>query len=550
MILFLCLIVCVNSLLQGNTLILVNQFKNQTEIFAATRGRYLTNYIHLWNAENDFNFKFEIDKRINMNQEVDEIIDENHYPLPQLFNLAVIKIKLNFVFKNDYNVGIGYGKNNSMVEYYNYRHSYIASSDPYYSFYYIEMLEFLSPYGLIIALLILPLIFTLVFIFRNDQPLMSRNYLPLVHIICQHTFLFAGIPTFIVPLEYFKYNCLLVWIFQYSMILVIVTLTLLHFWRYLLLLKLQKLRQNCLFELNPKINNSFKFIKYLSRWYVNVAISILSYIVYCVIFLTVFIISDFKCAGDINRYIYNSIILLLSSLGVISLICDGIFNGNKMCKNKDKLFKFLCSNTLLYRLESHTFIICGFIMYIITLPFGYITGFGGTLGSSIRNSFLCWYIFFAQVLFPLTLTIYYKLRLKFRKKTECALTSLFKSDRFEAFCRKEMNDENIQCFKDIHEYKNEDFVYSRITLAAKISEKYLHGNDSSHEIIAKQDTIEYINENIKNKRFDSNLFEELEKEIIKNMMDPVSRYLLSQEHKDEIEYSKFSEECLGKTTNL
>ena len=553
LIFFTCVVVGVSKLI-GNTAVSIREFNHtQLEISSTTRGRYGRNVLAFYNETVRIQFIYSIINTLTVNTNLKcnfKIIDENHYPIPQLYNLMVLKLQIskNDFLKSNFNISTGFNYNNQsdLTEIYTYDYNTLNTSNEGFEVYYIERVELLSYYSFGGVFLFAIIIFITLCLLRKKQPILSRGITPFVHLGAQIVFLGAGFPSFITPLQYLAYNCLIVWFLQYSMLLLIFILTLLHFTKYISLLYIQIIKTSFLFELNPftKFSRYNRCVKSLSSWKFNVIALIGFYFFFCVIFAIEFVVNKFKCDPVINRYIYNGIIALIASMACVILLYDILVH----LRGK-KIRFFLCSDQLFYRLEVYIFMVGAFVIFGTTSIIGFTIGFGGTLGSSIRNTIICMYIFLGQVIFPILITLHYQFKTCCKKKKDYIIDRIIKLDDFAEYCRKEFNDENLLCFNDIQKYKKEILLHQRALLAAKINQKYLIAN-CVFEVNTQSEIKQFISTDIGNNSFPTFLFDKLEHDVVENLADTISRYMATDRYIARLKNQNQMSESFGQLHKL
>ena len=279
---------------------------------------------------------------------------------------------------------------------------------PMVRFYYMARLESLRPATTFVCLIGLLLFLLPLWLWRQFQPLKSRGHLPIVYVILQLCYLLSStFPVMYGSFVFLQYNCLLVWWFQYSVVIVSLCLTLLHFVRYMILMNVEKIKWDLAIrdlEYSFTVPVHYRIWKFLGKWYISLMIgSVLWLALICASLFVFLSFGQFQCNTEsilIVRIIYNALILFFGGIAIIILLWDSLKHLRyNQCK------RFFVSDNYYFRAEIYLFYFSLLALFGITSIWAFVFGgFGNTLGSALRNTVLCNALLFPAI-FPLLFAI-------------------------------------------------------------------------------------------------------------------------------------------------
>lgn len=383
-------------------------------------------------------------------------------------------------------------------------------------------------------------IFLLLCIFSRWQPLRSRSSVPFLGCIAQFIFLFVDISQFFITLEQMRYYCLVLAIIQRPIIGIVVLITLLHFFRYVTIINMNQ-RKNAIIENKEeggKVKLFFRILKVIGKWWVNVIIVIITFIIIsgCSIILQLIV---GVCLNDnTSNYSFALFLVLLFILFILVIIYDLVLNWKKI-KTCD-LLSFWKEDIFYLRFEIYFFAIGISFSYliisnIILIPLQY-EGIYNPLADRFSSSIMLFLLFWTQVLFPLLLTIIAKIRECCGKKVETdVILELLKDPDgnkiFHTFSKQEYSIENISCYDDIQKYKQENDPLQKKIMAKQIFDKYCNGSDSELEVNISMKIAIEIKDKMETGEVVKNLFDNLEISIILNLSDTFTRLIFTPEYR-------------------
>lgn len=149
-----------------------------------------------------------------------------------------------------------------------------------------------------------------------------------------------------------------------------------------------------------------------------------------------------------------------------------------------------------------------------------------------------------DVIFPLVISIITFLHsLKPRKQIDSIdyiMRTPVISALFLDFCKKEFSLENYSAYKDIEMYQ----LKPTKEFADKIWKTYLCGKDAVMEINLPKKVAQAVKEQMDNGVFESNLFEKVRNDVIVNLADTYSRFILDQTYMDYVRNNKLEIEMI------
>lgn len=397
-------------------------------------------------------------------------------------------------------------------------------------------IEIFHPSIFIITLVYFLFIFILLICFSQKQPLLSRNFLPLLACLSHFFHLFSDFTIYFLELRYLQYYCVIRFFIQYPLMNIIVFLYLLHFFRYVSLISISQ-QQSLLiknnFDKSGKATGFFLVLKFMGKWYTHIIVIIFFTIFINILYLVMFIIFEFKC-NNYQEYLYTAIMVMIAILAILIFIYDIVLNREKIIKCN--LISFWKDDILYFRIEIFIFgFLISFVYFIIYSIVSFIIDID-FIAIGVLDGISFHLLFFTQVLFPLIITIINTIRGYFVEKNEISDVKryLLQEDLqrlFMNYSQSEFSVENLLCFLDIYKFKNEKNLEQKCILAKGIFNKYLKGNGSEFEINISQRTINETFQQFEDGKVDDELFFHIEGNLFSNIGDTWSRFSLTREFK-------------------
>lgn len=421
----------------------------------------------------------------------------------------------------------------------------------------VSRIEFLH-YGVLIAYFIfVAFILILSFVFLKKQPLKSRGIIPFVSCICHILISMTGIPFYLFSLEDYKYYCIIIYI-ENSVLLVLLFLTSFHYSRYLLILNihqgkqiLMKNKENNQRTLNIKWK--WKLVKLFGKGYIQTIFVLLAFSLFLLSFFIGYFAQNFKCSFTnywVSIYYYTLTAIMFFFI-LLLIVIDLILNL--------KLFKkcLICKmDTFYYRFELAIAIILVTPFFVISKSldpdfqvkyrkiFRLTLETTNILVSAILNSLAQYFLFFSLSLFPLIITIIKELyKLCYPPPRANVIIDILNNSNgrkiFTEYSNTEWASENISCYDEITRYKEEKDLSKRKEIALNIYSTYLNGNDSQCEINISRSICEELKVSIDNDKLMDDIFIKVEPCLIENMIDTYSRFQQTNEFKQYKTREKF-----------
>lgn len=374
------------------------------------------------------------------------------------FTLILNYTHLSFVINSTNNI---YFLNISIIQNETLNYQGYASSIilPSLNFFRIEEYH-ISSY--IITLLIYILLFILLILFRNKQPLKSRSLLPYLSVLSQFFMFIPGFFNYIprdmsLPIYFYSdiFYTIIYLYFRFSTISVLLFLSILLFYRYIILLNLN-LKKMIFIKNTQTENYELKWHWIVLKHFGDMKIQILLFIFSYILFSLYQSFAWLHYLGPnvfMNFYFY-SIIILMAFLGFLGFIFDIITNLNLI--KKCKFYKLWKDDIFLFRFEIYflfLFIIfpLSVVFYIIIdTNFDYIYYYNDRLIKKhngvfhIFNSIIMFSLLFWQVIFVLGVTIFNFLKQIFIKKEESEMKFCLEHERgYQLFLKQTKQGKNI-----------------------------------------------------------------------------------------------------------
>lgn len=403
-------------------------------------------------------------------------------------------------------------------------------------------LENTHPSIFAISLAFIALTFALLIIFSTRQPLYSRGATPFIACIFQFIALFVDFPLFFLKLSDMRYYCLITDLIQKPLVLCLVFLSLLHFFRYIILLNLGKKKNAIVSQKNDKPGNVrgiFRVLKVLGKWYINLIVIICVALSYSVFNLILFLINGLDCTiSDIPFGFYTSFLIIILLFFIVAMIFD-LASNIDICKSC-QLKLFWKEDIFLYRFEIYFFgIFLGFTaMVLTTIVQPLLIEFAmkdAIMASSTLITITYIILFFGQVLYPLILTIIQWIRELIKPPPdddmlEAILLDPLGHDMFLNFAKSEYSIENVTCWDDIQSYKDEKDQVKKKQMARNIFDKYLNGDESELEVNVSRKSCTIVKEKMETGEIAKHLFDDIESALMINLSDTLTRLILTPEY--------------------
>lgn len=377
-----------------------------------------------------------------------------------------------------------------------------------------------------LGLLFYIVIFVLLILFRNKQPLASRGVVPFVSCIV-HLLILASNPIKFLSLDQLRVNsiCLIAILMAFPLIVTIIQLSVLHYLRFIILINLNKRKENLIGS-----DRMLILMKRLSKWYFTLAIITILFIIFQIIFD--FSIALGICSNNIN-YIYNTLIILTALSMIPIAIYDIVINFDKI--RKCQVYQFWKEDVFYIRFEIFFlgFIVC-FTYFVVLNIVSRFSGFVAVekgLVYAIFNSILYFLIFFFQALFSLSITIFNTIYYKFFKRpTDNELieivSNLESRNLLYAFAKNEYSIENLLCYEDIQRYK----ANPSTKLASNIFNLYLCESNSELEVNVQSSIVKDLKVIFDKGEFPNDLFDKIEQTLLTNLSDTFSRFIFTSDY--------------------
>lgn len=317
----------------------------------------------------------------------------------------------------------------------------------------------------------------------------------------------------------------------------IIFLTALNFNKFIIL-QFLNLRKDKIFdqkEGNITMKWYIKLFKMINKPYLFVIYFAIFYFLICIIELLVLSVFNFKC-GNLQGLASTStsaiFILLIIIYGIILFICDLVLNFQKIKKCEIK--RIYKQDPFNIRFEIYFLgVLCAGSLYVIYFITS-VTNMDNLYEFTVF-SIVFIFVYLLLIGFPILATILRMIKLKIKPKFERGELSSF-LNTFEGFeimlkaCREEFSIENISCWKDIQFYQKEKSLEQRILKVDHMMNLYLNGNSSEMEINLPHEILFQTLTKIKKKDYETDLFVELERQLLLNMNDTFMRLLTTTEY--------------------
>jgi hypothetical protein len=386
------------------------------------------------------------------------------------------------------------------------------------------------------------------FYLKDEQPLKSRNFIPMIIVTSLiWNLLFEYINANSVSYEWNSlYSCWITALTEYPALYSCSTSLVYVFSHYILVkaisFKQSKLHETSLQKTNSAVNLNVLF---KSSWKVTVLKAMRSKVVMFILIIGLYLFEatitslvifagGFKCSNivrDIMRYIHGGL-LLLSVIGVvIAQITDLIINWRLILKCRLKKY-YIDDDIFYFRLESL------FLFGLIPISVAWIAITNPRL---LKISLVEVIFIFSWItvggLFSLIVTSFkYCFVTKKTVVKDNEIDKVFSRDElrkhFIEFSKKEYSIENSFWKTDSDHYRTITNPKKRKDIAELMVQKYLSGSSSYYEINAPGKIIEKVLARIQREEFDDALFHELDNIVDVNLCDTLSRFINTTHYKN------------------
>jgi hypothetical protein len=420
--------------------------------------------------------------------------------------------------------------------------------------------EQMSMIPFIIELIALPCILILCIGLQmaKMQPIYSRGITPALACIGNFLHIFSGITQYIYTLEDFKYNCIWLFFCQWAVLLTLLFLSLFHFFRYLLIVNLNKEKSLALNKIQKTedtkatqlesvwTGRKFQLLKLLGSSWFLLGLVVCTYLFYVLIFFIGFASTNFVCNSTIiwhTVFYVVSLSLFLIAFGIL-FIYDVILNFAKL--KKCRIFSVLREDLYFYRFEIYILgLFLVFPFWLISLfmnpDFFQVKSFRFARNQlrpeipvvSSLASVSFYTFFFMQCGFVLIMTLIKALiGLICRKpKKKGAMAEWIKNeDRkklFIEFLEKEWSVENMQCYDQCHKFLKIIDPEEKLDCARKLYMTHLSGKKATLEVNVPNSITQEIRTKLYALQITDDLFDRLLGEIVMNLNDSFARFTVT-----------------------
>lgn len=413
--------------------------------------------------------------------------------------------------------------------------------------------EYFGPAQFSIFLILYTIIFIVMLIFRNKQPLASRGLTPYFACIIQFLLSFSGITQFVFTLELNRVNCYISRLVRGPLILTIIFLAIFTFFRYILIINLNN--RKSLYIQNKKSNQKQSFfnkwifilLKGLGHWSFHIVIFIAFHIMTSAIFILVSAASEFNCqltgdtivsrnAASATDIVFMVILILLFIAGIIIALIDIFSNIISIVRTdpfklwKDDVYFFRIEVLIIGLLFVFPFFIIVFILKQTIYAENQLYEDWNYFNYSFLNSISYHLLFFMQVLFVLWITIFKWVLSLFEKKRDNIMLDLLENQElyelFQNFVQNEFSEENLVCYVDLQRFKKETDPNNRRALGISMIEHYFNGAESTLEVNVDRAACTIVKTALSDEQnvIPNDLFEGIERTVKTNIYDSFSRF--------------------------
>jgi hypothetical protein len=418
--------------------------------------------------------------------------------------------------------------------------------------------------------------------FRNDQPLKSRFIAPFTGVLCiQLNLLSDTFGGYFDYESYHKYLCISAGFFSYPMVQAFGIITATIMIRYQVFLQIHLRRKYFLkkhsfkrvkstmkassgsdSEVDTKVskfneilgNIRHIFIIFQSPWTLPIIVGAWV-VVFMIGQIIIFAISGFQCKSWTQEYmVYWHVFgeISASLITAFAYIFDIFFSLKHCVRCRWKVY-FLEEDPYLFRVDFlvvYTFIPIFLFYAVISSPHLFLQLLSDslfTMGLIMNGGSALMFTLISKFLFLI------KTKRIGRRRNKINLNIIMKDEillqKFIEFSESEWAVENVYFMVDALEYRKKKDIRQRKTAALEIKERYLIAKVSPLEINITGKTMNLTFKKMDDLEFSLDLFEKIEREVEGNICDTISRFIVSNEYGEFLEFSKENEENLSKLGN-
>jgi hypothetical protein len=414
-------------------------------------------------------------------------------------------------------------------------------------------------------------LFVLLILTRNLQPLKSRGFVPYLALLSQYGATFSSIQHFFFDMEWrSQYGCLLQTICYETFLSVIFMVMPLNYLRYVLLINMNKEKENVSQngEKRSLYFNLLLVVKFIVKPIVSLTIICAFWLFTAIVDLGIIVVfsPNFNCStgksfGMFGVHLFYNVFfgIVLFGIAVIDIVTSFIRYLYKI-KIKSQYKRLAClkvtrdqildfffkGDPFYFRIEQ----IIAFVVFILYFTFEMINfnvliwgtenGFYFYFGkyfSTIGRSAIAYVFALYQIIIPLIMSLISLIveYIKSRKRPQVPLDELDKYlqndelfDIFLVFAKEEWSQENVLAYRDIQKFKRAKSE-KKPKQALSIYKIYLNGESSPLEINIDSKSCHSLSKLIHDEecKFEKDTFEQIEKTLKVNISDTWSRFVMT-----------------------
>eukprot|EP01080_Neovahlkampfia_damariscottae_P003294 gene3294-5735_t len=407
--------------------------------------------------------------------------------------------------------------------------------------------ETMNLYVYIASLVFNFFVLILYLLLQNEQPLKSRGTLPIFAIIAHFIYYMTHFPEFL-SLEWRNYFICFIMMINYSALQSSYILIPLTFFRYLIIVNLNKQKQHYYNERQQgkdeeiKVSKIFKLLDFFTSTSTSLFFITFYFFIMIIIYVLVSSNDNWKCTERVLTS--NSLIFTASNFtigGAIFLLqFYDIIANIKTWLRCQLLDFFIRKDPFLFRSEL-LFVNFFIPLYCLNIFYFY---YEYSEVYFYMNSVLLYWLYWIQILFILTITVLKKISKLFCSRNRSAISedeiewvmSIPElKEMFINFSRKEWSLENILIYEDLLKFKKISSKKQKLEYANIIFDRYLAVN-SHFEVNVDEDLRYKVFQKIEFSEIDSSLFDEIQIALQLNLLDTLSR-LKEENHYKRFEYN-------------
>lgn len=408
-----------------------------------------------------------------------------------------------------------------------------------------ESLHFSSFIIFFIIFLILLILTTFL---RDEQPLKSRSFVPLISLMSQIGSLVGYFIANILGFEWRNEN--VCWIETYFITIFIKAsfiALLLNFLRYMIFINLTNFKITFKETKNQKLfYYTIKIVNFVSSPWIVLTLTCIYYIFYLGILTLFFYFAKWNCVNyrGTFRLIQGGLGIFLFIILIFFQIIDILSNWRLFLKCRLKFF-FITNDPFFFRLE--TFSIFGFLIWFLIYINTGIKGVPALIINGLQYHFIYFNSGGSIVLYTLIKYLYGLIFKKDEKPEKVGEIDRIFTDTeltrfFIRFAKNEWSIENPLLKIEILKYKEVN-ISQRRSITLGIMEKYLNPS-APMEVNINQARINTLKDKVKNEQFDQDLFDEIEATVNSNLLDTIHRFKDSKEYLEYVEKKENSQKIM------